>query len=89
MGEGIHSNYSTGSRRNDWRFGRAIHSEFILTKKENETFTLSKEELDERGKLGIDLRGDNSILPLRWIIRPFLQILPQLVKRMKLADIMR
>ncbi|CAN6454796.1 unnamed protein product [Victoria cruziana] len=60
-------------------------------------FELSKQELYVRveapkGELGIFLIGDNSVFPWRWKIRPpgfiNLQILPQLVKRMKLADIM-
>ncbi|KAM3729256.1 hypothetical protein ACB098_M002300 [Castanea mollissima] len=45
-----------------------------------------------KGELGIFLIGDQSGFPWRWKIRPpgfiNLQILPQLVKRMKLADIM-
>ncbi|XBJ09420.1 hypothetical protein VPH35_014504 [Triticum aestivum] len=45
-----------------------------------------------KGELGIYLVGENSLFPWRWKIRPpgfiNLQILPQLVKRMKLADIM-
>jgi NAD(P)H-quinone oxidoreductase subunit H len=45
-----------------------------------------------KGELGIYLVGDDSLLPWRWKIRPpgfiNLQILPQLVKKMKLADIM-
>ncbi|GFP96348.1 NAD(P)H-quinone oxidoreductase subunit h chloroplastic [Phtheirospermum japonicum] len=44
-----------------------------------------------KGELGIFLIGDRSVFPWRWKIRPpgfiNLQILPQLVKRMKLADI--
>ncbi|TYI58729.1 hypothetical protein E1A91_D11G381300v1 [Gossypium mustelinum] len=46
-----------------------------------------------KGELGIFLIRDQSGFPWRWKIRPpgfiNLQILPQLVKRMKLADIMR
>ncbi|KAL5554613.1 hypothetical protein UlMin_042014 [Ulmus minor] len=45
-----------------------------------------------KGELGIFLIGDQSVFPWRWKICPpgfiNLQILPQLVKRMKLADIM-
>ncbi|KAL4357038.1 hypothetical protein AHAS_Ahas09G0146700 [Arachis hypogaea] len=45
-----------------------------------------------KGELGIFLIGDQNGFPWRWKIRPpgfiNLQILPQLVKRMKLADIM-
>ncbi|RCU61594.1 hypothetical protein SETIT_J016300v2 [Setaria italica] len=45
-----------------------------------------------KGELGIYLVGDDSLFPWRWKIRPpgfiNLQILPQLVKKMKLADIM-
>ncbi|CAN1862475.1 NAD(P)H-quinone oxidoreductase subunit H, chloroplastic [Linum perenne] len=45
-----------------------------------------------KGELGIFLIGDQSCFPWRWKIRPpgfiNLQILPQLIKRMKLADIM-
>lgn len=58
---------------------------------------MSKQELYVRveapkGELGIFLIGDQNVFPWRWKIRPpgfiNLQILPQLVKRMKLADIM-
>ncbi|CAI8604951.1 unnamed protein product [Vicia faba] len=45
-----------------------------------------------KGELGIFIIGDQNGFPWRWKIRPpgfiNLQILPQLVKRMKLADIM-
>ncbi|KAL8252602.1 hypothetical protein R6Q59_036295 [Mikania micrantha] len=45
-----------------------------------------------KGELGIFLIGDKGVFPWRYKIRPLgfvnLQILPQLVKRMKLADIM-
>uniref|UniRef100_A0A0R0F530 NADH-quinone oxidoreductase subunit D domain-containing protein n=1 Tax=Glycine max TaxID=3847 RepID=A0A0R0F530_SOYBN len=45
-----------------------------------------------KGELGIFLIGDQNGFPWRWKIRPpgfiNLQILPQLIKRMKLADIM-
>ncbi|KVH99475.1 NADH-quinone oxidoreductase, subunit D [Cynara cardunculus var. scolymus] len=45
-----------------------------------------------KGELGILLIGDNGVFHWRYEIRPpgfiKLQILPQLVKRMKLADIM-
>lgn len=44
-----------------------------------------------QGELGIYLIGDQNVFPWRWKIRPpgfvNLQVLPQLVKRMKLADI--
>ena len=60
-------------------------------------FELSRQELYVRveapkGELGIYLVGDDSLFPWRWKIRPpgfiNLQILPRLVKKMKLADIM-
>ncbi|CAN1204505.1 NAD(P)H-quinone oxidoreductase subunit H, chloroplastic [Linum perenne] len=68
-----------------------------LCKKTSPTFELPKQELYVRveapkGELGIFLIGDQSCFPWRWKIRPpgfiNLQILPQLIKRMKLADIM-
>jgi NAD(P)H-quinone oxidoreductase subunit H len=58
---------------------------------------LPKQELYVRveapkGELRIFLIGDQSSFPWRWKIHPpglfNLQILPQLIKRMKLADIM-
>lgn len=85
------------------RFDRAKNSEWnnfeyrFLTKKLSPNFELSKQELyvrveAQKGELGIYLIGDSSVFPWRWKIRPpgfiNLQILPQLVKRMKLADIM-
>ncbi|KAJ4699391.1 NAD(P)H-quinone oxidoreductase subunit H, chloroplastic [Melia azedarach] len=69
----------------------------FISKKPSPTFELPKQELYVRveapkGELGIFLIGDQSGFPWRWKIRPpgfiNLQILPQLVKRKKLADIM-
>ncbi|KAK7234249.1 hypothetical protein RIF29_47054 [Crotalaria pallida] len=69
----------------------------FISKKPSPTFELPKQELYVRveapkGELGIFLIGDQNSFPWRWKIRPpgfiNLQILPQLVKRMKLADIM-
>ena len=69
----------------------------FISKKTSPTFELPKQELYVRveapkGELGIFLIGDQSGFPWRWKIRPpgfiNLQILPELVKRMKLADIM-
>ncbi|KAL1341833.1 hypothetical protein AAHE18_09G115000, partial [Arachis hypogaea] len=69
----------------------------FISKKPSPTFELLKQELYVRveapkGELGIFLIGDQNGFPWRWKIRPpgfiNLQILPQLVKRMKLADIM-
>uniref|UniRef100_A0A3B4AD68 NADH dehydrogenase [ubiquinone] iron-sulfur protein 2, mitochondrial n=1 Tax=Periophthalmus magnuspinnatus TaxID=409849 RepID=A0A3B4AD68_9GOBI len=69
----------------------------FISKKPSPTFELPKQELYVRveapkGELGIFLIGDQGGFPWRWKIRPpgfiNLQILPQLVKRMKLADIM-
>ncbi|KAL5073390.1 hypothetical protein RYX36_012374 [Vicia faba] len=69
----------------------------FIGKKSSPTFELPKQELYVRveapkGELGIFLIGDQNGFPWRWKIRPpgFInfQILPQLVKRMKLADIM-
>ncbi|KAL5555185.1 hypothetical protein UlMin_037421 [Ulmus minor] len=69
----------------------------FISKKPSPTFELPKQELYVRveapkGEVGIFLIGDQSVFPWRWKIRPpgfiNLQILPQLVKRMKLADIM-
>nr|QGS65049.1 NADH-plastoquinone oxidoreductase subunit 7 [Microcycas calocoma]QKN99175.1 NADH-plastoquinone oxidoreductase subunit 7 [Microcycas calocoma] len=69
----------------------------FISKKSSPTFESPKQEHYVRveapkGELGIFLMGDDSIFPWRWKIRPpgliNLQILPQLVKSMKLADIM-
>nr|YP_009456768.1 NADH-plastoquinone oxidoreductase subunit 7 [Ampelocalamus actinotrichus]AUL75915.1 NADH-plastoquinone oxidoreductase subunit 7 [Ampelocalamus actinotrichus]QBZ78309.1 NADH-plastoquinone oxidoreductase subunit 7 [Ampelocalamus actinotrichus] len=85
------------------RFKKTKNSEWndfeyrFLGKKPSPNFELSKQELYVRveapkGELGIYLVGDDSLFPWRWKIRPpgfiNLQILPQLVKKMKLADIM-
>ncbi|KAL5647012.1 hypothetical protein ACJX0J_003770 [Zea mays] len=55
-------------------------------------FLGKKPSRSSKGELGIYLVGDDSLFPWRWKIRPpgfiNLQILPQLVKKMKLADIM-
>lgn len=69
----------------------------FVSKKPSPTFKLPKQEHYIRleapkGELGIFLIGDDSIFPWRWKIRPpgfiNVQILPQLLKNMKLADIM-
>ncbi|CAN1858193.1 NAD(P)H-quinone oxidoreductase subunit H, chloroplastic [Linum perenne] len=74
-----------------------IPGDRFISKKTSPTFELPKQELYVRveapkGELGIFLIGDQSCFPWRWKIRPpgfiNLQILPQLIKRMKLADIM-
>nr|QWW92161.1 NADH-plastoquinone oxidoreductase subunit 7 [Spruceanthus planifolius]QWW92405.1 NADH-plastoquinone oxidoreductase subunit 7 [Ptychanthus striatus] len=69
----------------------------FISKKPSPTFKLPKQEHYVRleapkGELGIFLIGDDSVFPWRLKIRPpgfiNLQILPQLVRGMKLADIM-
>lgn len=69
----------------------------FISKKSSPTFRLPQQEHYVRveapkGELGIFLIGDDSVFPWRWKIRPpgfvNLQILPSLVKGMKLADIM-
>ncbi|XP_035838059.1 NAD(P)H-quinone oxidoreductase subunit H, chloroplastic-like [Helianthus annuus] len=69
----------------------------FISKNPSPTFELSKQELYVRveapkGELGIFLIGDKGVFPWRYKIRPpgfiNLQILPLLVKRMKLVDIM-
>lgn len=69
----------------------------FISKKSSPTFKLPKNEHYVRveapkGELGIYLIGDDTVFPWRCKIRPpgfvNLQILPELVKGMKLADIM-
>nr|YP_636523.1 49 kDa subunit of NADH-plastoquinone oxidoreductase [Zygnema circumcarinatum]Q32RK3.1 RecName: Full=NAD(P)H-quinone oxidoreductase subunit H, chloroplastic; AltName: Full=NAD(P)H dehydrogenase subunit H; AltName: Full=NADH-plastoquinone oxidoreductase 49 kDa subunit; AltName: Full=NADH-plastoquinone oxidoreductase subunit H [Zygnema circumcarinatum]AAX45819.1 49 kDa subunit of NADH-plastoquinone oxidoreductase [Zygnema circumcarinatum] len=69
----------------------------FVSKKPSPTFKLPKQEHYVRveapkGELGVFLIGDDSMFPWRWKIRPpgfiNLQILPQLLIGMKLADIM-
>nr|YP_010335617.1 NADH dehydrogenase subunit H [Equisetum ramosissimum]UNI91923.1 NADH dehydrogenase subunit H [Equisetum ramosissimum]UVF34935.1 NADH dehydrogenase subunit H [Equisetum ramosissimum]WEI30020.1 NADH-plastoquinone oxidoreductase subunit 7 [Equisetum ramosissimum] len=69
----------------------------FISKKSSPTFRLPQQEHYVRveapkGELGIFLIGNDSVFPWRWKIRPpgfvNLQILPSLVKGMKLADIM-
>lgn len=69
----------------------------FISKKPSPTFKLPKQEHYVRveapkGELGVFLIGDNTLFPWRWKIRPpgfiNLQILPQLLRGMKLADIM-
>lgn len=71
--------------------GMIFHIDSLVTISEE----LSKQELYVRveapkGELGRFLIGDLSVFPWRWKIRPFINLLflPQLVKKMKLADIM-
>lgn len=79
-----------GSKWNDFEYQ-------FVSKKPSPTFKLPKQEHYVRveapkGELGVFLMGDDSIFPWRWKIRPpgfiNLQILPQILKGMKLADIM-
>nr|ATL58797.1 NADH-plastoquinone oxidoreductase subunit H [Salvinia cucullata] len=69
----------------------------FVGKKSSPTLKLPKQEHYVRveapkGELGVFLIGDDSVFPWRWKIRSpgfiNLQILPQLIKGMKLADIM-
>ena len=69
----------------------------FISKKPSPTFKLPNQEHYVRveapkGELGVFLVGDDSMFPWRWTIRPpgfiNLQILPQLLQGMKLADIM-
>jgi NAD(P)H-quinone oxidoreductase subunit H len=69
----------------------------FISKKPSPTFKLPRQEHYVRveapkGELGIFLIGDDSLFPWRWKIRPpgfiNLQILPQLLRGVKLADIM-
>ena len=68
-----------------------------IAKKSSPTFKIPNQEHYVRveapkGELGVYLLGDKNFFPWRWKIRPpgfiNLQILPQLVEGMKLADIM-
>nr|YP_009340839.1 49 kDa subunit of NADH-plastoquinone oxidoreductase [Palmophyllum crassum]BAW34786.1 49 kDa subunit of NADH-plastoquinone oxidoreductase [Palmophyllum crassum] len=68
-----------------------------IGKKSSPTFKIPNKEHYVRieapkGELGVYLLGDQNLFPWRWKIRPpgfiNLQILPQLVQKMKLADIM-
>lgn len=69
----------------------------FISKKPSPTFKLPNQEHYVRieapkGELGVFIIGDDSMFPWRWKIRPpgfiNLQILPQLLQGMKLADIM-
>jgi NAD(P)H-quinone oxidoreductase subunit H len=69
----------------------------FISKKPSPTFKIPKGEHYVRveapkGELGVYLIGDDSVFPCRWKIRPpgfiNLQVLPQLVRGMKVADIM-
>ncbi|KAH6559225.1 hypothetical protein KP509_1Z020400 [Ceratopteris richardii] len=69
----------------------------FVGKKSSPTIKLPRQEHYVRveapkGELGVFLIGDDSVFPWRFKIRPpgfaNLQILPQLLKGMKLADIM-
>ncbi|TYI69045.1 hypothetical protein E1A91_D08G127600v1, partial [Gossypium mustelinum] len=86
-----------------WDFQKVYHydcyGEFDLEsiKKPSPTFELLRQELNARmeapkGELGIFLIRDQSDFPWRWKIRPssfiILQIIPHLLKIMKLVDIM-
>lgn len=69
----------------------------FISKKSSPTFKIPKGEHYVRveapkGELGVYILGDDSVFPWRWKIRPpgfiNLQVLPQLVRGMKVADIM-
>nr|YP_004021815.1 NADH-plastoquinone oxidoreductase subunit 7 [Equisetum arvense]ADA63614.1 NADH-plastoquinone oxidoreductase subunit 7 [Equisetum arvense]AEV58392.1 NADH-plastoquinone oxidoreductase subunit 7 [Equisetum arvense] len=91
--ENLESRRVTEGRNSKWN---DFDYQFI-SKKSSPTFKLPQQEHYVRveapkGELGIFLIGDGSVFPWRWKIRPpgfvNLQILPPLVKGMKLADIM-
>lgn len=82
-----------GSKTSQWN---DFEYQFI-SKKPSPTFKLPKQEHYVRveapkGELGVFLIGDDGLFPWRWKIRPpgfiNLQILPNLLQNMKLADIM-
>jgi NAD(P)H-quinone oxidoreductase subunit H len=84
---------TTGSNSSQWN---DFEYQFV-SKKPSPTLKLPSQEHYVRveapkGELGVFLIGDDSMFPWRWKIRPpgfvNLQILPQLLKGMKLADIM-
>ncbi len=69
----------------------------FISKKPSPTFKIPNGEHyvrmeSSKGELGIYLIGEDSVFPWRWKIRPpgfvNLQVLPQLVRGMKIADIM-
>lgn len=80
------------TKNSEWNYFEYI----FLTKKLSPNFELLKQEIyvrveSTKGELGIYLIGDSSVFSWRWKIRPTgfinLQFIHQLVKRMKLADI--
>ncbi len=90
--ENLEAQRMTGGPKSEWS---DFHYQFS-SKKTSPTFKFPEGEVYVRleapkGELGIYLIGDGNIVPWRWKIRPpgfiNLQVLPQLVKGMKVADI--
>lgn len=91
--ENLEAQRVLGGPKSEWN---SIDYQFI-SKKPSPTFKVPNGEHYVRveapkGELGVYLIGENSVFPWRWKIRPpgfiNLQVLPQLVRGMKIADIM-
>lgn len=91
--ENLEAQRMTGGPKSEWN---GFDYQFI-GKKSSPTFKMPQGELYARvetgkGELGIYLIGGDNVFPWRWKIRPpdfnNLQVLPQLLRGMKVADIM-
>jgi len=91
--ENLEAQRMAGGPKSEWN---EFDYQFI-GKKSSPTFKMPEGELYARvetgkGELGIYLIGGDNVFPWRWKIRPAdfnnLQVLPQLVRGMKVADIM-
>ncbi len=91
--ENLEAQRMAGGPKSEWN---AFDYQFI-GKKSSPMFKIPQDEHYVRveapkGELGVYLVGDGNVFPWRWKIRPpgfiNLQVLPQMVRGMKLADIM-
>jgi|GEM_PF-2262418 len=90
--ENLEAKRIASDRKSEWN---GFDYQFIA-KKIAPTFKIPEGELytrveSGRGELGIYLMGDDNVFPWRWKIRPAdfnnLQVLPQLIRGRKVADI--
>ncbi len=90
--ENLEAKRMTSDRKSEWN---EFNYQFIA-KKVAPTFKIPKGEVyarveSGRGELGVYLVGDDNVFPWRWKIRPAdfnnLQVLPQLIRGRKVADI--